>query len=359
MHSLQRLREAAKLFASSNQDQFEYLQEDYRTLTPRAPFASIKFLGTGQGTHHIAARGVLNHDARAVSGPIISSLASAVWIDPGPDALAVLNRENLDPRHVDGLLVSHAHVDHFGNIACAAEAISGGTEIKRQKIVYGNRTAIDGAAGSPRILSDYHMTRILKECRALHPFETANVGDIKVTALPCSHQETSESNASLNWKLDVPVGGRRCSVVHYDGNVFEVAGNDPGPVVLDVAKGEALLSDVLIVNVSNHVRVRSSRQNYVSTSGLLYLARETSAKVVFTTHFGIEMFRVSKPERALLEEFGFASIPEFQALYAMQELRSIGIERLIIPATDGMLVGITAHALEVESHGMKRHIVSW
>jgi len=358
-HSLQKLRDLAELFNSTCPDQFEELQKDYRQPTVRSPDAFIKFLGTGQGTHHIAARGPLNHNSRRVSGPIISSQQGAVWIDPGPDALAVLDTEHFDPRHIDGILVSHAHVDHFGNIACAVEAISGATEIKKKKVVYGNTTAIIGSKGSPAILSDYHKYQILRECRALLPFDQVRIGDIDVKALPCSHRETPDADASLNWRLQFEIGNRACSIVQYDGNVFEVIGKEPSSTVLDIARGEALSSDILIVNVSNHVRVRTSRQNYVSTSGLLYLVRESAAKVIFTTHFGIEMFRLSSDDESRLKDAGFASIAEFQACYVTEEARALGIEKSVIPARDGMIAHINSSWLEIDDLQGETQKIYW
>lgn len=356
---LSELQALAESFSQTNQDQFERLQEDYRHPTPRTPEASVRFLGTGQGTHHIAARGVLNHGARRVSGPIISSANSSVWIDPGPDALAVLDRDGLDARHVDGLLISHAHVDHFGNVLCAVEAISGATEIKKHKVVYGNITAIDGAPGSPKIISDYHSLNILRECRSLRPFESVEIGDLKVTAWPCAHRETKNSDASLNWKIEVPVGTRRCSIVHFDGNVFGLEGDDPGSSPLDFVSTEVEGADLLIVNVSNHIRVKTSRQNYVSTSGLNYLARRTTARTIFTTHFGIEMFRVSDPELSLLQRYGFESIADFQACYVRTELKAAGIEKSIIAARDGVFVRLTPSTFEVSFPGGELSRLPW
>ncbi|MFH1312072.1 MAG: MBL fold metallo-hydrolase [Candidatus Eisenbacteria bacterium] len=271
-----------------------------------------------------------------------------IWLDPGPDALYWMDALPFDPRHVDALVVSHAHTDHYGNIICTIEAITGATEIKKTKVVIGNSTSLEGAEDSPPLIPGYHRKMILKSVISARAGDAYSFGDIQITALPSDHRETQHTSDSLNWCVDIPVGRRTIQIVQFDGNVFATRDGAPTDVALDDITSFAVDCDILIVNVSNHVRSRNCAQNYVSTDGLLYLARTTNASVIFTTHFGIEMLCISEEEMEALGALGLSSVPEFQATYCQAELKALGrVKPVIIQASDGLRVDITDDTLNL------------
>ena len=326
---------------------FVDIQSHFRNVSPRQNETIIIFLGTGQGAHNISSRGMARLPiSRLVSGPIIATYKSAIWIDPGPDCLEAISRTNFDPRCIDAIFVSHSHVDHAGNILAAVELITGATEIKKTKSLYGNETAILGGADSPSIIDQYHSQIVLKETSALKIGDKIQFPGIQVQAIPCHHKETKMSDKSLNFRLTLHMDNKSVVVSYIDGNIFvpDPTGEPSNKVYKDLIKA-SLNSDIIIANVANHVRMRTSRQNYPSTRGLLELLKYIRPKVTFTTHFGIEMMNPNKAEKKLLNKYGFSNAINFQAAYIQAELREKKISCQIIPASDGMKVSIKGRKL--------------
>lgn len=334
---LERYRQLGSVLAESNPTHFTELQARFREATPRRDCAFLQFLGTGQGAHNSAAKGYLSGLGRTVSGPVLNSGSAMVWLDPGPDSLLWIDRLPFDARHVDGIVISHAHPDHYGNLVCTIEAVTGGTEIRGAKTVLGNRTALEGAKGSPPLIPDYHRDCVLREARAVDVGCVCDVGDISIRALKASHRETAFADATLNWAMTMDVHGRPMTVVFYDGNVYESEKSDS---VIEDCTGD-LWCDILVVNVGNHVKCPIAEQNYPSTRGLLWLAKNTTASLVVTTHFGIEMLCLTPEEESLLASHGFSNEPEFQAALIQKELEQLGIQnRKVVAAQDGTCVCI-------------------
>lgn len=344
---LSNMRLLAKKLDEFTRDSFVDIQSHFRTVPPRQSEITIIFLGTGQGAHNIASRGAARLPiSRLVSGPIIATHESAIWIDPGPDCLEAISRTDFDPRCIDAIFVSHSHVDHVGNLLAAIELITGATEIKKTKSLYGNETAILGGPDSPSIIDQYHSQIILKEASALKIADIVRFPGIQVQAIPCHHRETKMSDKSLNWRLTLQVNKESIVVSYIDGNVFipDSIGEPSNEVYKDLIKA-SLNSDIIIANVANHVRMRTSKQNYPSTRGLLTLLQHVRPKVAFTTHFGIEMMNPNKVEKKLLNKYGFANTMNFQAAYIQAELKKEGILCQVIPSSDGMKVFIEERRL--------------
>lgn len=339
----QQLQAIADRLDDCTRDSFVRVQEKFKEVPKRDHSPGILFMGTGQGTHNIASRGRSRIGvSRLVSGPIVSSSSSSVWIDPGPDCLEAIGSVLFDPRHVDALLLGHAHVDHMSNLLAAVELITGATEIKKTKSVYGNTTSILGSPDSPSVIGRYHAERILQEVTACVPGDSKVVGDLRVEVIPCHHRETALADAAINWRIRVPlaVDGGFIDVCVIDGNIFvpDEAGEPTLSLFEDVIKG-CEGADVLVVNVANHVRMRTSRQNYPSTRGLVALAERVRPRLVLTTHFGIEMMNPSGDEVALLTSCGCKDAIEFQAAFAQAELERMSCNCVVMASFDGLRVG--------------------
>ena len=326
-------------------DSFEEVQAHYKKVPTRIKKRSILFLGTGQGTHNIASRGKASLPSyRLVSGPIISNHKSSIWIDPGPDCLSAMNTINFEPRYIDAIFLSHAHTDHIGNVLGAVELITGATEIKRKKFLYGNKTSIHGAEDVPSVIGDYHSKKILKHVQSLDVGDIIDLEDIKIEAIPCYHRETAYSNFSLNWKIEFL--GAHAIISYVDGNIFiPRPDGDPSERIYDDVIYGCKGSNLLIVNVANHVRMRLSKQNYPSTAGLLELIKKLEPRVVFTTHFGIEMMNPNIIEKQLLKKYGFRNLIEFQTAYIQAEIDEREIDCTIVPALDFLEVSFKSNKI--------------
>jgi phosphoribosyl 1,2-cyclic phosphodiesterase len=82
----------------------------------------IKFLGTGGG------RFVVSKQLRKSGGIWISLDDTNLLIDPGPGSLirCLSSTPKLNPRDLDGILLSHRHIDHSNDINIIIEAMTNG-----------------------------------------------------------------------------------------------------------------------------------------------------------------------------------------------------------------------------------------
>jgi len=87
----------------------------------------IKFFGTG------GARFVVSKQLRATGGLWLHYKDTNLYIDPGPGALVRINSsdEGFNPAYLDGIILTHKHVDHTNDVNVLIEAMTEGGFKKR------------------------------------------------------------------------------------------------------------------------------------------------------------------------------------------------------------------------------------
>ena len=100
---------------------------------------TIKFLGTA------GARFVVMKQLRASGGIWLSLDGTQVLIDPGPGALlhCLSSRPKLDPQGLDGIILTHRHLDHSNDVNIMIEAMTNGG-FKKKGVVFAPRDALQG-----------------------------------------------------------------------------------------------------------------------------------------------------------------------------------------------------------------------
>ncbi|MDD2689271.1 MAG: MBL fold metallo-hydrolase [Candidatus Omnitrophica bacterium] len=98
-----------------------------RAVKKKASADFIKFLGTA------GARFVMIRQLRASGGIWISYKGTNVLIDPGPGSIVRCAKSipKLDPSKLDGIILTHRHLDHAGDINVMIEAMTEGGFKKR------------------------------------------------------------------------------------------------------------------------------------------------------------------------------------------------------------------------------------
>jgi phosphoribosyl 1,2-cyclic phosphodiesterase len=98
----------------------------------------IKFLGTA------GARFVMIKQLRASGGIWISCKGTNVLVDPGPGSIVrcAASRPKLDPSKLDGIILTHRHLDHSSDINVMIEAMTEGG-FKRRGTVFCPKDAIE------------------------------------------------------------------------------------------------------------------------------------------------------------------------------------------------------------------------
>jgi phosphoribosyl 1,2-cyclic phosphodiesterase len=120
---------------------------------------TIKFLGTA------GARFVVAKQLRASGGIWFSLNGTNLLVDPGPGSLirCLNSRPKLDPTNLDGIILSHRHLDHANDINLMVEAMTmGGFQSKGT--LFAPSDALDGEAVVFRYIQDYvDKVEVLKE----------------------------------------------------------------------------------------------------------------------------------------------------------------------------------------------------
>ncbi|RLI65179.1 MAG: hypothetical protein DRO67_03025 [Candidatus Asgardarchaeum californiense] len=119
----------------------------------------IKFLGTA------GARFVVMKQLRASGGLWITLDDTNILIDPGPGSLVRCSssRPKLNPRDLDGIILTHRHLDHSNDINVMIEAMSNGG-FNKKGIVFAPKDAIEGDSVILKYVREYvKKIEILKE----------------------------------------------------------------------------------------------------------------------------------------------------------------------------------------------------
>ena len=91
----------------------------------------IKFLGTA------GARFVVIKQLRKSGGIWISLDDTNLLIDPGPGSLVrcLSSKPKLNPTKLDGIILTHRHIDHSNDINIMIEAMTNGGHKKKRKSI--------------------------------------------------------------------------------------------------------------------------------------------------------------------------------------------------------------------------------
>lgn len=143
----------------------------------------IIFLGTGGGRFSMVTQ------KRRTGGIRIISSKSNIHVDPGPGALVYSIEMGLDPRKINGILVSHAHPDHSNDVAVMIEAMSEGTTIKRG-VLLASTSVLYGNDVCEKVLSKYHQSIPSEVYEAKIGFSMV-IGDLEVKVCKAVHSDPS------------------------------------------------------------------------------------------------------------------------------------------------------------------------
>ena len=99
----------------------------------------IKFLGTA------GARFVVMKQLRASGGLWLTLDGTHILVDPGPGALirCLTSRPKLDPQDLEGIILTHRHLDHSNDINIMIEAMTSGG-FKKKGVVFAPADALEG-----------------------------------------------------------------------------------------------------------------------------------------------------------------------------------------------------------------------
>lgn len=222
----------------------------------------LVFLGSG------GARIVVAKQVRASGGIYFCLAGTAFLVDPGPGALVRMtaSRYNLDPAALSGILLSHRHLDHAGDVNNMIEAMTmGGTE--KRGVLFAPSDALEG--DDPVVLR--YLRGFLDGIVTLEQGGRYRLGNVSFSC-PMRHRHRGEV---YGFRFEVP-----------GLSVSYVADTAYFPELVD-----AYRADVVIMNV---VRMERSELDHLSVPDAAELVRDMKPKLAVLSHFGMTVIR-AKP----------------------------------------------------------------
>jgi len=246
----------------------------------------IKFFGTG-GARFVALR-----QLRATGGLWLNYRKTNLYIDPGPGAIVRIrsSREQFEPAMLDGIVITHKHMDHANDINILIESMTEGGFKKR-----GTLFCPEDALASDPVIFNF-ARRYLENVVILREGGEYALGDI-VFRTPVRHKHPVETYG-LFFELNKTIG------LISDTRFFPELANH-------------YRADHLIINV---LRLKPIENHEI----IEHLALNDAKAIIENVH----------PETAILTHFGMHIIREKPWLLAKRLSRETGVN--VIAGRDGM-----------------------
>ena len=234
----------------------------------------IKFLGTA------GARFVVMKQLRASGGIWIYLDNTNILVDPGPGSLVkcISSKPRLNPMDLDGIILTHRHLDHSNDVNIMIEAMTNGG-FKRKGSVFAPRDALED---DPVVLK--YVRNQVEKVEQLRAEGKYKIGNVDFTT-PVKHVHGVET---------------------YGLNIY--GKNNKISIISDTRYFEGLESyydgDVLIINV-----VLFKEKDWIDHLSLIDVERmlpNIKSKLVILSHFGMTVIKQRPWEIAekLTEKFG-------------------------------------------------------
>jgi ribonuclease BN (tRNA processing enzyme) len=221
----------------------------------------IKFLGTG------GARFVASRQIRATGGLWLHYKDTDLYIDPGPGALVKLHasKERFDPIRLDGIILTHKHIDHANDVNIMIEAMTDGG-FKKKGALFCPEDAVNG---DPVVLQ--YVRKYLDSIVLLHEGGHYTVKDITFNT-PVRHVHPVETYG-LFFHLNKTIG------LISDTRFF-----DELP--------EHYRADCLIINVLRSKPItRTDAMDHLATDDIIKIVTRIKPEIAILTHFGMNIIK--------------------------------------------------------------------
>ena len=224
----------------------------------------IKFLGTA------GARFVMIKQLRASAGTWVSYKDTNVLIDPGPGSIVrcCASRPKLDPTRLDGIILTHKHLDHSNDINVMIEAMTEGG-FKKKGEVFVPQDALDNDSVIFRYLQSFP-----EKIEKLRPQQTYRINDF-VFRTSMKHIHPVETYG-IKFNIDnFSIG------LMVDTRYFEE--------LIDFYKTDILIISVVFFEPRPAI-------DHLSIQDVEQIIREIRPKKAILTHFGMSMLKAKPHE---------------------------------------------------------------
>ncbi len=241
----------------------------------------IKFLGTA------GARYVVAKQLRASGGIYIFGEGKRIILDPGPGTLVrcATSRPKIDITTLDGLILTHSHIDHSNDVNILIDGMTEGG-FKKRGVLFAPRQAIegDGAVVLP------YLKGFLK---AIIPLEERRSYELNGLRF---HTSVRHRHPVETYGVKVELGGKIVSFM-VDTRFF--------PELIESYMG----SHILVINVVRYLP-KGDEVMHLSIEDVKEIIRAIRPERTILTHFGMTMLRAGpwRVAEGLSEETGMEVI---------------------------------------------------
>lgn len=224
----------------------------------------IKFLGTA------GARFVVMKQLRASGGVWLSDGKTNLYIDPGPGALVrcLNSKPRLEPSQLDGILLTHKHLDHSSDVNVMIEAMTDGG-FKRRGILFAPWDALEEDPVVLRYVKSY-----VNKIEILRENSTYKIGEIQFSTAK-RHLHAVETYG-LNFKIN-----------HH--TVSFITDTKFFPELPNLYRGE-----ILIIHVVRLKAIGDEPIDHLSIEDVKVILKKVKPRLTILTHFGMTIIK-AKP----------------------------------------------------------------
>lgn len=222
----------------------------------------IKFLGTA------GARFVVTKQLRKSGGIWLTLDDTNVLIDPGPGSLirCLSSKPRLNPLDLNGIILTHRHLDHSNDINIMIEAMTNGG-FRKKGIVFAPKDAFNEDPVILKYVRNYvEKTVILKEKG------TYNIGNISFST-PIKHVHGAET-----YGLNIQGKNHSISIItdtkYFDG-------------IESYYNGDILIINSVLIEPKDYI-------NHLSIKDIENIISKNKPKFTILTHFGMSVIN-AKP----------------------------------------------------------------
>jgi phosphoribosyl 1,2-cyclic phosphodiesterase len=246
----------------------------------------IKFLGTG-GARFVAATQI-----RATGGLWFNFKNTNLYIDPGPGAVVRIrdSEEHLDPDSLDGILITHKHLDHANDVNIMIEAMTNGG-FKKKGVLFCPEDALDGDTVVLKYVRKY-LDRVV----FLKEKESYDLKDVQFDA-PVQHVHPVETYGII-FRLNKTIG-LISDTRYFDG------------------LPDFYQTDYLIVNVLRIAPIeKQDIVDHLAVNDFVKIVKQVKPEIAIMTHFGMNMIKENPDLLAekLREETGINIIAAYDGM---------------------------------------------
>jgi ribonuclease BN (tRNA processing enzyme) len=224
----------------------------------------IKFIGTA------GARFVGMKQLRSSGGVWMSVGETNLYIDPGPGALVrcLNSKPKLEPSTLDGILLTHKHLDHSGGVNGMIEAMTEGG-FKKRGVLFAPEEPLEE---DPVVLND--VRNYVEKIEVLKENNQYRIGEIGFSTAQ-KHRHKVETYG-INFKIKP----RSVSLIS-DTRFFSE--------LLRLYRGE-----ILMIHVVRLKPVGEEPIDHLSIEDVKTIIRKVNPKMTLLTHFGMTVIK-AKP----------------------------------------------------------------